>query len=193
MITENNTLHEQTLSDIVDFQSTRISRVVKSTIAAESAGLSLALDKQLYLILLLEAILYGEPAMGPRWRHKLKIPGILVTDARSLHDHINKTGSLPSERQSFIDLLIARDLTEAETIMVRWVPTTHQLADILTKQMQAPPTLLKLFRKRLYCLIRDEEEQREESRRADLRKGQRDRVKIRMKKTQTKKVTITKT
>jgi hypothetical protein len=190
MITENKILDEPTLCDIVEFQSTRISRVVKSTMAAESAGLSLALDRQLYLRLMLEAILYGEPPMGPNWRHELKIPGILVTDARSLHDHINKTGSLPSERQTLIDLLIARDLTEAETIMVRWVPTTHQLADILTKSMKAPPILQKLLRKQLYCLVGDEAEQREESRRADLRKGQRDRRKVRMKEIKTKITTI---
>jgi hypothetical protein len=190
MITENKILEEPTLCDIVEFQSTRISRVVKSTMAAESAGLSLALDRQLYLRLLLEAILLGEPNMGPNWRHELKIPGILVTDARSLHDHINKTGSLPSERQTLIDLLIARDLTEAETIMVRWVPTTHQLADILTKQMKPTAILNKLLKQQLYCLVGDEAEQQEESRRAELRKGQRDRRKVRMKEIQ-KKTTIT--
>jgi hypothetical protein len=190
VITENTILDQPTLCSIVEYQSTRITRVVKSTMAAESAALSLALDRQLYLRLMLEAILYGEPPMGPNWRHELKIPGILVTDARSLHDHINKTGSLPSERQTLIDLLIARDLTEAETIMVRWVPTTHQLADILTKSMKSPAILQKLLRKQLYCLIGDEAEQKEESRRADMRKGQRDRRKVRMKEIKTKTTTI---
>ena len=98
-----------------------------------------------------------------------------------MRDHINKTGSLPSERQTLIDLLIARDLTEAKTITVRWVPTTHQLADILTKIMRAPPVLSKLFKHQLYCLIGDESEQVEEDRRADMRKGQRDRRKERLK------------
>ena len=42
----------------------------------------------------------------------------------------------------------------------------------------------------LYCLVGDDAEQLEESRRADLRKGQRDRRKVRMKEIQ-KKVTIT--
>jgi hypothetical protein len=200
MITEDKILHEPTLCNIVEFQSTKISRVVKSTMAAESAGLSLALDRQLYLRLLLEAILYGEPDMGPMWRHELKIPGILVTDARSLHDHINKTGSLPREIQTLIDLLIARDLTEAQTITVRWVPTTHQLADIFTKIMRAPPIMSKLLKQQLYCLVGDEAEQQEEDRRAELRKGQRDRRKGRMKlikeqitvKTKTKQTTTSK-
>ena len=97
--------------------------------------------------MVLESTLYGEPEMGPEWRHQLKIPGVLITDARSLYEYIYKTGSLPSERQTLIDLLIARDLTEAKTIIVRWVPTTHQLADILTKMMKSPPILTELLDK----------------------------------------------
>ena len=46
LITEDKILEEPTLCNRVEFQSTRISRVVKSTMAAESAGLSLALDRQ---------------------------------------------------------------------------------------------------------------------------------------------------
>ena len=149
--------------------------------AAESAALSLPLDKQLYLRLLTEAIIHGEPSMGPEWRHELKIPGILVTDARSLYDHITKTGSLPSERQTLIDLLIARDLTEATAITVRWVPTTHQLADIFTKLRKSTPVFRKLLTEQLYRLIGSEIEQVEEERRATLRKGQRDRRKERVK------------
>ena len=188
VITESGILQEPTICNTVEYTSTRISRVVKSTMAAESAALSLALDKQLYLRLLTEPIIHGEPAMGPEWRHELKIPGILVTDARSLYDHINKTGSLPSERQTLIDLLIARDLTEAKAITVRWVPTTHQLADIFTKLMKSTPVFRKLMTEQLYCLIGSEIEQVEEERRANLRKGPRDRRKERVKVTKTKTV-----
>ena len=180
VMTTNEILTKPALCNIVEYSSTRISRVVKSTMAAESAGLSLALDRQLYLRLLIESILYGEPELGPNWRHELKIPGILVTDARSLYDHINKTGSMPTERQTLIDLLIARDLTEAKAITVRWVPTTHQLADVFTKFMRATPIFSKLMTEQLYCLIGNEAET-EEARRAGLRKGQRDRRKARMK------------
>ncbi len=76
--------------------------------AAESACVSLTVDIYIYIymIFLLEAIMFGEPPMGPNWRHELKMPGILVTDARSLHDHINQTGSLPSERQTLLVILM---------------------------------------------------------------------------------------
>jgi hypothetical protein len=160
MITTKDISQQPALCNIVEYSSTRISRVVKSTMAAESASLSLALDRQLYLRLLIEAVLYGEPELGPNWRHELKVPGILVTDARSLYDHINKTGSLPSERQTLIDLLIARDLTEAKAITVWWVPTTHQLADIFTKFMRSTPIFSKLMKEQLYCLVGNDEERK---------------------------------
>ena len=47
VITESDILQQPTLCNIVEYTSSRISRVVKSTMAAESAGLSLALDRQL--------------------------------------------------------------------------------------------------------------------------------------------------
>ena len=41
--------------------------------AAESAGLSTSLDRHLFLRVLIEAILYGEPDFEEDWRAKLKI------------------------------------------------------------------------------------------------------------------------
>ena len=105
---------------LVEFQSGTISRVVKSTMAAESASLSIAIDRQLYLRLLTEVILYGEPEpFSHDWRMKLRIPGLCVTDAKSLFDHLGKTGSVPKEKQTLIDLLTARDLVEQEAVWLR--------------------------------------------------------------------------
>ena len=120
---------------LVEFQSTTISRVVKSTLASESASLSTALDRQLYLRLLVHSLQCGEPEYEPDWRHRLVVPGVLVTDAKSLYDHLNTTGKIPRERQTMIDLPVARDLVEAKAVRLCWVPTRHMLADILTKMM----------------------------------------------------------
>ena len=96
----------------VEFQSTTITRIVRSTMAAESASLAQAVDRQLYLRLLIECILYGEPDLSGDWRMQLKVPGLVVTDAKSMYDHLSKSGSIPTERQTLIDLLVARDLHE---------------------------------------------------------------------------------
>ena len=149
--------------------------------SAESAALSLALDRQLYLRLLVEAFIYGEPETTGEWRHKLKIPGIMVTDARSLYDHLSTTGSMPTERQTLIDLLIARDLTEAKAMQIRWVPTTHMLADSLTKTMAASPIMQRFLHKGEYSLVPTPEEELIEEHRKALRQGQRQRRKQKMK------------
>ena len=73
-----------------------------------------------------------------------------------------------------IDLLVARDLIEANAVKLMWVPTKHMLADILTKMMLAGD-IFKMFRERqLFSLIRNGEE-----RRLGLRQGQRQRRKAR--------------
>ena len=78
-----------------------------------------------------------------------------------------------------IDLLVARDLIEANAVRLCWVPTKHMLADILTKMM-APGAVFRMFRdKQLYSLIRNDEEQEEELRLLGLRQGQRQRRKVR--------------
>ena len=91
---------------LVEFQSSTISRVISSTLASESASLSTALDRQLYLRLLVQSLQCGEPVYTPEWRHKLAIPGIWVTDAKSLYDHLNTTRKIPKARQTMIDLLV---------------------------------------------------------------------------------------
>ncbi len=42
----------------------------------------------------------------------MKIPGIMVTDAKSLRDHSNSTGEIP-KHQTMIDLWVARTLVDA--------------------------------------------------------------------------------
>jgi hypothetical protein len=50
----------------------------------------------------------------------------------SHYDHLNKTGNLPNEKQTWIDFLVARDLTEAGAMKVPLLPTAHMLAAKLT-------------------------------------------------------------
>ena len=113
--------------------------------AAESAILSIALDRHLYLRLLMECLMYGEPELGTNWCHKLKIPGTLVTDSKNLYDHLTKTGSIPTERQTLIDLLVARDLSESETVRIMWLPNKHMVADRLTKAVVSNEVYRKLI------------------------------------------------
>ena len=112
---------------------------------------------------------------------KLKIPGLLVTDAKSLFDHLGKTGSIPKEKQTLIDLLTARDLMESKAMMLRWMPNRHMLADMLTKKVAPTEVVLRFLREGIYSAVPSEQEVISEKYRLELRRAQRQRRKDRKK------------
>ena len=177
IITTTDIVHRPAACNIVEFQSSTIPRRVKSTLAAEGAALSTAIDRHLYLRLLIQAILHRETEYTSNWRAELVVPGICVTDAGSLYDHLHKTGSIPAERQVLIDLLTARDMIEEKIIDVRWCPTTHMVSDMLTKNM-APTRVQKLlYQDNEFSLRPNTDEVKQEEHRKTLRQNQRIRAK----------------
>ena len=141
-------------------------------------------DRQLYSRVILDAFMYGKTDINSGWRRELQTPGCLVTDAKGLHDHILKTGGIASEKQAALDMLMTKQLVEDNVVQIRWTPTWKQLADPLTKDMVT--TLLEQFRhSSKLCLVQTPEDEKEETRRAGIRKAQRERRKMRMKATAT--------
>ena len=124
-------------------------------------------------------LLTGSQELAAQWRQKLNIPGSLITDAKSLFDHLITTGQIPTERQTLLDLLTAKDLVENKIVDMRWVPTYKQHADYLTKVMLAW-LWVEFMNKGVISLRETPEEAEEEDRRRGLRKAQRQRRKDRM-------------
>ncbi|CAE8613639.1 unnamed protein product, partial [Polarella glacialis] len=147
VVTDRRALDTATAANEIEKTSNKISRVVRSTMAAEAS---------------------------------LNVPGVMVTDARSLYDHLTTTGSIPSERQTMLDLLCAKEMIETAQVSIRWVPTQRQLADHLTKTMQCK-LLVKFLSTGLIALSQTISEQKVEAHKAELRKGQRQRRKAKMK------------
>ena len=112
------------------------------------------------------------------WRKHLKTRGTLVTDAKSLYDYMHKTGALMAERGTALDLLAAKELMEQGVTKLNWVPSVHQLADVMTKQMESTifETFMKVAR---WTLVLTEVEQTQEKERAEKRRGYRQRRKER--------------
>ena len=160
----------------IDFNTSKSTRVVRSSMAAESASMSLAVDRHLYNRLLIQMLWDGPFALGPDWRSQVTVGGSVVTDARSLYDHLNTTGQVPSERQTMLDLMVAREVLEQDLFKLRWVPTHRQHADGLTKAMRN--VLWEEFVKTgLLCLKETPQEASLEAHRQDLRRAQRQRRK----------------
>ena len=168
-----------TPANLVEFRSSKITRVVKSSLAAEGSSLSTASDEQLYLRLLCETIWYGAPDLTGDWKAKLRVSGTLVTDAKALYDHLVKTGYMTAERQTMLDILAAKQLVESSKVAIAWVPTFRQVADGLTKDM--PDELFLQFKRQgLLSLKETDQDKKIEAHRSSLRKAQRERRKLRM-------------
>ena len=153
-LTTTDVAHGEVPCALVEFHSATISRVVKRTLASESASLSTALDRQLSLLLLVQSLLQGEPVYDPEWRHKMVVPGILITDAMSLSGNLNTTGKIPKERQTMMDILVVRDFIESAALKLCWVPTMHMLADVLTKMMRPTEINVKFRDEQRFSLVR---------------------------------------
>ena len=162
----------------LEFHTSRSTRVVRSSMAAESNSMSLAVDKHLYLRALLDMLWFGDTTSpSADWRSKLRHEGGLVTDAKSLYDHVHTTGHVPSERQTMLDLLVAKDMLEQKAYQLFWVPTHQQQADVLTKRMKG--TLWESFcQNHRLSLKQTDAERRLEEHRQRLRKDQRQRRKV---------------
>ena len=165
---------------IVEFHSNKITRVVRSSMAAECASMARAADRVVYNQKLLDALLHGNLEVPASWRTSLRSRGHLVTDAKSLYDHVHGSSLLASERQVSLDILTVRQMVQAQLLGLSWVPTWKQFADVLIKEMA--DELFRGFRSsNLLCVKQTAKDQAEEERRSGIRKAQRERRKVRMK------------
>ena len=147
---------------------------------AEACSMSIAVDRHMYARLVLDMLLRGSYPVTASWRGDCRVKGGLVTDAKSLYDHVSTTGQIPKERQTMLDLLASKHLLEGNLFKLFWVPTHRQFADVLTKKMK--DILWEEFvRRGQISLVETEEERIVEEHRKELRKGQRQRRKVKMK------------
>ena len=179
-ITDKNVLSGNGQGNILEYHSNKIARVVRSSMAAECCSMAAASDRLVYNLKLLEALLFGKLEVPATWRAELQVKGHLVSDAKSLFDHVNGSGQLATERQVSLDILAVRQAVQEKLLCLHWVPTWRQFADSLTKAM-IDELFSKFRRTGLLNIIQTPADEVEETRRAVLRKAQRMRRKLRMK------------
>ena len=124
------------------WSSKKINRVVRSTLSAEAFSMSRSVDQLGWLRLLWGTIaLEGFDWRKPPESFKLLHPAAIVTDCKSLYDLVSRT-AIPSceEYRTTLEVLLIRERC-LEHCVFRWIPTSLQLADALTKVMD--PTLLR--------------------------------------------------
>ena len=125
----------------VSWRSGRLQRVARSSLAAETQAASEA-EEELMLVRLQWREMQGfEIDLRAPGKDISKVPGALVTDAKSLYDVLKKddlnsaAGGL-KEKYSALELLsLAERIRDGQT-QVRWVNSDAQVADALTKPTQ---------------------------------------------------------
>ena len=125
------------------WSSKKIARVVRSTLSAEAFSMSRGVDKLSWMRLLWGSLVIK----NFDWRTPSKSlaglqKAIIVTDCKSLYDLVTRT-AIPSceEYRTTLEVLLIRELCH-ENCHFRWIPTSLQLADPLTKPMD--PAILRV-------------------------------------------------
>jgi len=132
MISTEGLFHGKAPVHLVDWSSSKIHRVVRSTLAAEGASAAHAYDRGCHARVILAEVLSGRTAAWPEMVSS--IPSCLGTDCRSLHDHCNKTGSSVAEKRIAMDIADVRAGIDRGDAMT-WLPTEWMAADGLTKHL----------------------------------------------------------
>ena len=128
------------------WKSYKLPRAVSSTLAAESQAMSTASGTVEWVSLLLSEIIDGPFKDMRLCKSALtRRPPILVTDCKSLYDHLMSPSAPTSieDRRTSIDVVIIRDSIRSMSGSLRWVPTNRMLADALTKDQGDPLDLLR--------------------------------------------------
>ena len=109
---------------LIDWSSTKLKRITRSTLSSETLALSHALDHTLYISSMWQEI------TGTR-------PRILAhTDSCSLFDAIHSDKQSVSEKRLLIEISAIRQMIKNQQIdSVNFVPTSSMVADILTKKI----------------------------------------------------------
>ena len=107
--------------NLIDFTSRRIKRVCRSTFAAELLGCNAAVDLAIY---------YREIIRN----FKIKLLTTIISDSRSVKENLTSIVSRCEEKRLKIELAYLREVMSEKDIKIRWVCSSEQLADVLTKE-----------------------------------------------------------
>ena len=118
----------------IAWQSHKIRRIVKSTIAAESLAALDAAEMTVFLASVLKNI-FG----------CVKVDCHIVCDNRSLVDAVHSTTNL-EDKFLLLDVCVLRDMLESQAIAgFHWICSERQIADSLTKQGASHDKLIKIL------------------------------------------------
>ena len=105
----------------ISWSSKKAKRIARSTLTAETLAAAEAVDTACIIRVMLEDII----------GHRLS-PIRVFVDNKSLSDAV-KTTNVLADKRLMIEMAALREMVETKEIIVTWIPTEDQLADVLTK------------------------------------------------------------
>ena len=117
----------------IDWQSKRLMRTPKSTLAAETIAMVEGVESSLLISSILSEVLYN----GTK-----TVPVEAYTDCYSLYEAAHSTPAV-RDKKLRIEIAILREGISRSEFTLQWVKTEDQLADSLTKRGSDPTKLLE--------------------------------------------------
>ena len=123
----------------LSWNSSRIRRVVRSTIGAETLPLIEGCDTALYISEMVSEI---SKRMNTKAPSPVNIEAL--TDNQSLFDTIHSTKQT-SEKRLIVDISAVREMSDRNELSVMWIKKEKQLSDVLTKDGASSRLLLDIL------------------------------------------------
>ena len=158
-------IHEgMTACSVLSWSSHRLKRVARSSLATESMGLCEASEHAEFARVCLQETLAGSFDFKNWEDAALDIPMVLVTDAKSVFDHITAERGLPSDRMLALDLAALRDTFEGQiredlmgrNAILKWLPGSRNIADGLTKYLSIQDLMTATLSTAQYTIADDD-------------------------------------
>ena len=120
---------------VLSWQSKKIKRVVRSSLAAETCSMSTCQEHLDWMRTMWEQMTRGDFVLENYEQFLTARPSILVTDCKSLYDATHKEGAAPAstDKRLAIELAIVKAKAVSGETDLRWIDARYQIAECLTK------------------------------------------------------------
>ena len=120
----------------IAWRSSRIRRIARSTLAAETLAFADGCDTASFIKHLATEIKLIRP----------NLPFFGKTDSKSLFDAANTT-TLISDRRLRVEISLLREMQETDELKIQWISKEYQLADVMTKTGASSNALMSALQK----------------------------------------------
>ena len=146
---------------VLSWQSKKIKRVVRSSLAAEASSMSTCQEHLDWMRTMWEQMTRSEFVFENYEQFLKARRSILVTDCKSLYDAIHKEGAAPAstDKRLAIELAIIKAKAVSGETDLRWIDTRYQIADCLTKHAsrKSEAVLQKILDEAQWMIIAEED------------------------------------